>query len=251
MLSLILPFPQRVRLAGRWHRLAQLQLYDLAYLELWATGGPAQAHCDLIDILAEPDESQRHAGLRQHFDAIETGRNTVGHPSWTAAIATPAGRTVALWRSIRKCRQPGTRRRGTRRQAVALAESLTDAEWSVIDAVIWAQDALDATAAAIDRELGLPPAPVRSEFDIEAWSKTLAVLAKGMGWTPRQLARLTLSQWRALCVYMQEDSDDHPIDYRSEAHPLTYSRLADDPHAHDRARKRLAFWSADPSAPKD
>lgn len=244
MLSHLISRPARLRLGGRFWRVSQLQLFDLAWIEEWATGGAGQFPCELLDTLAIEDETARHEGLRSLYDAAEVGGAATGSDAWCAAIASPAGRAVALWRSLRKRPQKACQgKRPTRVEVVELMQRMTPTEFSLAEAVIWAHDPLDSVAWAIDKEIGVASQSPHTKARPADWLKSFAALAKMTGWDVRQFGRLTLNQYQALCIYAEEETDESPVNYDGKHHPIACGEVK---LSKEDLNKRRVFWGKKP-----
>lgn len=191
---MIVPRPVRLALAGRVRLVSQFTLADLAAFERFAAG---DFWGDLARAEAEPDLAARHAALRKLYDRAERPA-AFGTARVSRAIQSPEGQAYSLWRSLRR-----RDRRLARKEVLSIAAGMTPPEWNAFDRVAWAVDPLDEVARVIDAELGQV-----LDFDPYSpdWPKAIRKVVKATGMPPREVARLTLSQWRALT-----GNGSHPV----------------------------------------
>ncbi|MGE4196030.1 MAG: hypothetical protein AB7G11_02755 [Phycisphaerales bacterium] len=184
---------------------------DLAYLEAWATGGVAAFWCRVETAQASPDPDQRRQAFRDLYAEAEAAQDAFGSDALRKLMGSFAGMTVQLWLSLRQRRQPALdRRRARQADVVALADTLTEPEWQLVDRVIWARDPLDALARLIDAELDIAFTP-RPEIPFPGgWSKSVMNLISDTGWTLEQVGRITMSQLGEFAWMGEGEGKEHP-----------------------------------------
>ena len=205
MLAALWPEPCVREIAGRAWAFGEFTLRDLAEMERWATGGGTARHwAELEAAAAIVDQAERQARLKTLYDSAESGLESFGSAGIAAKLDTPEGLVVQLRLSLAHVHHGITPDEVL--EEVALP--MTEADWAWFGRVAWALDPLDATAAEIDREIGVHFVQARPR-KVASWPQLVRQLARRTGWTLEQIGDLTLSQWDALWTPAKGKS--HPV----------------------------------------
>jgi hypothetical protein len=215
--------PRRLVLRGVAYHAAELRFLDLARLEALAR----RRLGDPVELAApEPPETYRPR-LRAAYDLAEGGGASWGSPECDAVVFGTRRGLAALLRAVLRASRLGAD------EARALADALSEAEWSAVFRAAFALHPLTEIHARIDREIGVVmPEPPRGPERRPDWRKRVAELCRLLRRTPWEVMHLTPSE---ASLVLSGGADDGPDFDRPAWLP---SKVYDE---HQRLRR--AFWA--------
>lgn len=183
----ILPQSFPLSLGGVECLVGELTLSDVAAIQAWLTARTPDPLLALGSAATDEPPADRRRRLIEAWHAARDWPIRFGSSAARSYLTSPEGMGLIL--SLVLARYD----RRNLDQVVTIAGAMNLAEWSALYRAAYATEPWQALLAELD-----PDSQDDSPSRLMDWIEAFDELAKTYGWTPEQVGKLTLSQWRAI-----------------------------------------------------